>query len=258
MKKNAFVFLTILGLSLFLVSHQRAGQVLGESSSSLTFPIAELGSCASIEECKTYCNKTENREACMTFSKSRGLTKKVKPSGIVSGDKQKLLELAKQTLGCTDETTCKELCSQEVNREKCAEIAKKAGIMPQMKQNMQNIETSGLLPDCTKSENKEKCLAFASVCTSYCSRNPDLCKTGENSNRPNISGAPNGGSFTPGLSLKTLQEKTGCKTPEECSTYCKEHQDTCKSLLQSLPKIPIKPSISPEVFVTPSVTEPIQ
>lgn len=91
----------------------------GEKKFNITFPIAELGNCGSVEECKAYCNQVANQQACMDFAKARGLKKKEQ-----KGLNQELLEKAKAFLGCDSAQACREFCQQEANFEKCSLFAK--------------------------------------------------------------------------------------------------------------------------------------
>jgi hypothetical protein len=86
---------------------------------NITFPVAELGNCTSVEDCKAYCNEVANQQVCMEFAKKKGLKRKEQ-----KGLNKELLEKAKSLLGCTSEQSCKEFCQQEANFEKCSLFAK--------------------------------------------------------------------------------------------------------------------------------------
>ncbi|MBI4099885.1 hypothetical protein HY440_02660 [Candidatus Microgenomates bacterium] len=83
----------------------------------LTFPIAELGNCATTVECKTYCGQSANYPACKAFAASH----QVKPP--TDTDKTELVDEAKNFLGCTSYDTCKAFCQQTENRQKCQEFS---------------------------------------------------------------------------------------------------------------------------------------
>ena len=53
-KKFSFIFLLALVIACYAASASMASAQ--ERGQGITFPIAELGSCASKEECKTYCS----------------------------------------------------------------------------------------------------------------------------------------------------------------------------------------------------------
>lgn len=116
----SFVFLFFVGVFVSPVFGQEASES-GNSSgkANITFPIAELGNCGGVEECKAYCNEVANQQACMDFAKARGLKRKEQ-----RGLNQELLEKAKAFLGCDSAQGCREFCQQEANFEKCSLFAK--------------------------------------------------------------------------------------------------------------------------------------
>jgi hypothetical protein len=232
-------------------SYKQTGAVLGEST-TYQFPIAELGNCASATDCKTYCSKTENRETCTAWAQKNNLTKP-QPSGTTQ-NVSALLEKAKSILGCTDTATCKALCEKDENKQKCQEIAKSVGMGGDQKnestqgfgQNQQGGQGQGPGDlDCTKSENATKCKQVGASCSLFCQKNPSQCSgvttsmQGQQGVKPSGmmnrtgSGQSTGstGSNNPNDILKKLMEKTGCTTPQECSTYCQSHKDTCRSIV---------------------------
>lgn len=113
-----FVVLLFVGVFVGPAFGQEASSS-GEKKFNITFPIAELGNCGSVEECKAYCNEVANQQACMDFAKARGLKKKEQ-----KGLNQELLEKAKAFLGCDSAQACREFCQQEANFEKCSMFAR--------------------------------------------------------------------------------------------------------------------------------------
>ncbi|MDO8521492.1 MAG: hypothetical protein Q7S52_05250, partial [bacterium] len=47
-----------------------------KESAGIAFPVAELGNCASKEECHAYCDQGENMNQCIAFAKAHGLMNK--------------------------------------------------------------------------------------------------------------------------------------------------------------------------------------
>ena len=116
------------------------------------------------------------------------------------GDKG-ILEKAKTILGCDSPTSCKAICEQEANREKCSGFAKQAGLEG-------GIRHTG--PGGCDSEQS---------CRSYCEKSPDECKRFAGSNNQNNQGDDRGGQNKgPG----------GCDSESSCRKYCSEHPNECQ------------------------------
>ncbi len=108
MKK--IIFLTILIMFPFAIYKSLVYAV--DTTSTVIFPIAELGNCASKEACYAYCNFPQNRDACLAFAKSHNFTRPI-------------VNEAKTFLGCSDEASCKVFCSQPQNHAKCEELSRR-------------------------------------------------------------------------------------------------------------------------------------
>lgn len=89
----------------------------------IAFPVAELGNCNNIQTCKVYCDQIENKDACITFAKSKGFYKET-----VSEKKVNAISFAKAELGCDSITSCKTLCQQKASQERCQAFAQKHGL----------------------------------------------------------------------------------------------------------------------------------
>lgn len=96
------------------------GVVFAVDTSTITFPIVQLGNCQSPQECKTYCSQPANYAACKSFAQSHQLQPQTTE---VSDDKQELITQAQNFLGCTDLASCKSFCQQTENHEKCSQLA---------------------------------------------------------------------------------------------------------------------------------------
>ena len=65
MKKELFLSISVLVLGLiFSVSN-----IALALSEDIQYPVKELGNCQDEKECRTYCDKPENMDACVTFAK---------------------------------------------------------------------------------------------------------------------------------------------------------------------------------------------
>lgn len=148
----------------------------------VTFPISELGSCNSVTECYSYCANPANRDACVAFARKKGFykisifeaakqvlgcdsessckevcglqanwekcgefAKKYRLSGgrVESlPDKAAMLEKAKEYLGCNSYDSCKALCNEPSNQQKCQELSRmvtSATPLPAGRENCRNL-----------------------------------------------------------------------------------------------------------------------
>jgi len=181
------------------------------TTAEITYPISQLGNCNSKEECKLYCEKTENIEVCLDFAEENSLMSKEE------------LERAKKFLpyllkgetpgGCKEKAECDNYCRQEENLEECIEFALKVGDISEEEAEMAR-KTGGKGPGgckgpiecdayCNKDENLMECVEFAYKYGMIDEEEYELIKKT--------------GGKGPG----------GCKGEEECNTYCKEHEQEC-------------------------------
>ena len=155
----------------------------------------ELG-CDSESSCRATCEQEANFEKCQKFAQKNGLGEGQKDQKDPA-DKA-ILQKAKTILGCDSPTSCKSICEQETNREKCSAFAKQAGLEG-------GIRHAG--PGGCNSEQS---------CRSYCEKSPDECKkfAGQNNQKDDRGGKNKG----PG----------GCDSESSCRKYCTEHPSECQ------------------------------
>lgn len=107
----------------------------------------ELG-CDSKSACQQFCGLQENWQKCGDFARKHRLPG-APPTASVSGQpSQDILQKAGQFLGCTSYDSCKAICSQVENRDKCSEFARMVnlpgGQKPQTPpMDLQHSSTSG-------------------------------------------------------------------------------------------------------------------
>ena len=136
--------------------------------SVITFPVEELGNCASQAECKTYCDVAANRDACTAFAKAHGLIKEKKAGA--------LDELIAQggPGGCKSEKECKTFCADPANQDVCLQFATDNNLISKEKiakiKKFKDIAIQGGPGGCKGQEcrmycadayNQDECLAFA-------------------------------------------------------------------------------------------------
>lgn len=152
---------------------------------------SELG-CDSEASCRVICEKEENAEKCSDFASKHGLGGGSRGK---SGDKV-VLQKAKEILGCDSEATCKSVCENPANQEKCSNFAKATGLGGGIKR----VGPGG----CNSEES----------CRAFCEKNMDECRK--------FGGPPeghDGGRRGPG----------GCNSEESCMAYCQSHPEECGS-----------------------------
>ncbi|KKP62060.1 MAG: hypothetical protein UR56_C0007G0043 [Candidatus Roizmanbacteria bacterium GW2011_GWC2_34_23] len=158
----------------------------------------ELG-CNSETECKNICEKEENFEKCTNFAKKTGLVKEQ----ILSPKNQEILTKAKEILGCDSPQTCKSICEQEGNRQKCSEFAKQTGLKG-------GEEKRG--PGGCNSE--ESCKTF--------------CSSPDNFNECSKFKPPEGQERRDGPSQEGFRGPGGCTSESSCREYCEKNSSECQ------------------------------
>lgn len=173
--KNKLIL--IISCLVLILTFTPSAKAMEESTSSaspsgklnkynLTFPITELGNCASVEECKTYCELPVNKQVCLSFAKQKGFYKaenKFKNAIVKSA--------ARTQLGCDSQESCKAICSQEKNKQKCREFAQKYNLTPKSQINTEVLKRANQILGCSSEEackkfcfietNRQKCYEVA-------------------------------------------------------------------------------------------------
>lgn len=165
----------------------------------LTFPIPELGGCASKGECKAYCDQPQNRQACFNFAYEKGLVGGSKAAEKLSGLKFPIAELG----NCGSLSECETYCGQPDHHRTCDAYAKDHGFEPPGGM----AGPGGCSGDeecnayCSNPAHRDECEASWQE---HCAPHPDW---------PECQKGPPGGG--PG----------GCTNDEECRNYCENNPD---------------------------------
>lgn len=88
------------------------------------YPIAELGNCASETECKSFCDRLQNSDACISFAEKYNMT---------SGDEEKIKkfkELKEKPGDCKTTGECESYCNDISHIDECIAFAEKNNFMP--------------------------------------------------------------------------------------------------------------------------------
>lgn len=149
---------------------------------------SELG-CTDRNTCMAFCQKEENFERCDSFAKKH----KLEGGQTEDPGKQQILQKAQAVLECSSFQSCKSLCEQEQNREKCDNFAKQVGL----RGGEHTVGPGG----CT---NKETCKAFCSDPNNF-----QICQ-----------------GFSEGSGVRFIGPG-GCNSEASCRTYCQENSQEC-------------------------------
>lgn len=235
-----FLHVLLLALSFLFIF---AGLTLAQESPEkygITFPISELGGCKDVAECKSYCDDPVNKSACVSFAKQKGFYKEE----VVKAKREELVNKAKAELGCTSAESCKALCEQAENREKCFGFAQRNGVVKSPpSQNPEVVEKAkaalgcdsaeSCKSFCSRTENRDKCTEFAKEAGLKGGKHfkgPGGCNSEETCKAlcsdPNNFGLCSSYGTAVG---KQFKGPGGCENEESCKSYCQQNADNCKS-----------------------------
>lgn len=259
--KNLLVI--IIGLfSLFFLTHIVFAQTIQPGtpsattsiSSQITFPIAELGNCATATDCKIYCDDPTHIDACIAYAKARGFYHQ----SSLDSQQDAILADAKATLGCDSVDACKTFCADSQHADTCTAFAQKHNLkggkgsadnatLANAKAAFGCDSIDSCRAFCQLPENQAKCADFAKAnglkggnqtmgpggCTSqascrvFCSdpNNFQIChRFSENT----TSSASGHNAFTgPG----------GCTTEDSCRAFCDKNPTVCHRTIPPLPPL---------------------
>ncbi len=194
---------------------------------AIEFPIAELGGCGSMQECKAYCDDLAHGEACFAFAEAHGL---VKEKDVKKKEEQKKFEENRKAVlekqggpgGCTSEETCKAFCSDPVNGEECLAFVKENGL--RSSEELDNIESKiqqgRRKEEAVRAGNGPGGCNSAEACRSFCSVPANRKTCFEFAKEHNL--------IPPEELARIEKEGTlpqtgpgGCTSREECDAFCR-------------------------------------
>ncbi len=130
---------------------------------NITFPVAELGNCKNETECKAYCNKSENIDACIDFAQKNGL--------ITADEANKAKQLKDITQeggpgGCKGQNQCEAYCNDQSHIVECVDFAEKHNLMPsdelaEAKKVSEALKQGAQLPGNCK--GKQQCQSYCKI-----------------------------------------------------------------------------------------------
>lgn len=185
-----------------------------EKKFNITFPIAELGNCGSLESCKEYCSDPANKNACISYAKQKGFYQESN-SGEGNSRIRTTVEQAKTELGCSTEKECRDFCSQLANKDKCLAFAQKYGLNP-LKQVKNLLKKASKILGCTSEDS----------CKAFCQDQANFDKCAQFARAAGIGGrvkeASSEGKFTP-------NSQSAYEHANERARFCRENPDKCKN-----------------------------
>jgi hypothetical protein len=243
-QKSAFSFLSACitaGVFIFLASIAAQGQTVSLSPSSdeaaeessvqgITFPVPELGNCASKNECREYCNQAEHMDACIAFAKDHGLM--TAKDATRAGKFGKLVRAGNSPGQCDSPRSCAAYCGNLSHLDECTTFAEKNGFKDEHYEQGKKIQAflknGGTTPgNCqTKEECQKYCGDFnhAKECFSFAQK-AGIMQKGESSSHE-----PNADQLGKIAELAEKGETPGqCISKDECEKYCQDanHREEC-------------------------------
>ena len=186
-----------------------------EQSSSITYPISELGNCDSAASCKTYCDAPEHTDECVAFGKVHSL---IPPE---HGLALAALLAGEGPDGCRTPTACRIYCADPVNADTCLAFAERFNLVPK-----EIVEHARRGLSLLRSGGPGGCNSVQS-CRQYCDTPKHFGECVEYSERNGLI------DLDKAAKIKRLgpdfMGPGNCKGPEECRQYCQdpEHLNEC-------------------------------
>ncbi len=216
-------FVSGILFSAFMFAHAQAVPIRDQQVvEKITFPIAELGNCASQVECKAYCNKAENIDACTLFAVQRHL---------ITAEERQKNQRFKEALknggpgGCKDSEVCKTYCVNQSHLDECTKFAQDHQLLPQTK-----IDQLKNFAKTFKDKGGPGGCKSAEECKTYCSATEHQAECADFGQSHGLI-KPEDATIL--KKFKSLQDSGqtpgGCKTKDACESYCQDqsHQKEC-------------------------------
>lgn len=196
------------------------------SLDDVSYPIVELGGCASQDECFAYCNDSANFDACINFAEANNLLEEEEIAEYRTAE-EALAENGGPG-GCTDQVSCEAFCSDIANMEVCLSFARENGMMSEEElakatQVLEAIQSGATLPGgctnqdtceayCKEVDHMEECLNFASAAGIMTEEELEEAQT----------------------MMEKMQSGDmpgGCDSEETCSAYCMQevNREECEA-----------------------------
>ncbi len=155
--KHKLILALLITLPIIIFSFAFAVAAHAQNPFDIEFPIAELGNCGSIDECRSYCENPNNFDACGRWANDNGFAEdtalEVPPEGGPGG--------------CVSDTECRAYCESDEHFNECIDFAVSHGHLSATEAaEIRNNRDRGGPGGC---KSREECDAFC--------ENPDNIKT---------------------------------------------------------------------------------
>lgn len=185
------------------------------------------GGCKSKEDCEVFCDNPDNTEECINFAVEQGFM----PPEEAEQAKKFMKAGAQGPGGCKDKEECDAYCQNPEHGQECLEFGVKMGfIKPEEAEQMRNFVDVGGPGGC---KTKEECEAF--------------CQKPENQETCFNFGVQQGfikpeevENMKRGMEMMQQGGPGGCKSKEECETYCNnpDNQRECFDFVEQKGIVP--------------------
>ncbi len=173
-KIKLIFFAVLIGIGMVFFAASIAETQEGNvSAPNIEYPVSELGNCRNETDCKSYCDKPANIEACINFAEKHNLI----PPEELEMAKKFIAAGGKGPGGCTSKESCEAYCNDSKNIEECIDFGEKNGIIPpdeleEAKKVRDALRKGASLPGgcknkkscdayCGAPEHMEECITFA-------------------------------------------------------------------------------------------------
>lgn len=122
--KRLFLALSVFAIAIIVVG-ARPFSSAKAAEPTISFPISELGNCASKAACREYCNDREHMAACTAYGKTHSLITKEQ------AERNEKFEQKLRVGGpgkCASVRACVEFCKNKEHAEECRAFAEKIGV----------------------------------------------------------------------------------------------------------------------------------
>ena len=207
----------------------------------VTFPITELGSCEDFASCRSYCDDPVNATTCVDYAKEKGFYDEEE----LEDNKTSALQNSKRELGCDGEASCRNLCEQPANYQKCSRFATRYSLGGGVVENPGGtvvLNRAREVLGCTSVNScKEYCEdeSHRSECSNFAREaglrggelrvGPGGC-TSEGSCQA-FCAAPSNFGLCQGFTASVGGEFSGpggCNSEETCRTFCERNPSSCR------------------------------
>lgn len=197
------------------------------SLDGISYPVRELGNCASEAACRAFCDRTDkpgNVKACVAFARKHSL----QPEGELKRSEAliRLVESGRTPGGCKTMAACDAYCEDPAHIQECVRVAERFGVLPpeelaEVKKVARALASGARLPGNCRGKK---------ACKAYCENPAHMKECFEFAERAGI---------IPASELKLARKmlplmrsgKTpgGCRSKAACDAYCDDpaHLDEC-------------------------------